>query len=182
MKVGRLLGLLMLVAFLKLLLAGKILFEGGTWAPPKAMAEEKVVESSNASRCPPELFEGLRVEREKLERERKEIELRKARLKLLEKQVERRLTALLELENSLEEKLRRIETIETERFKLLVRAYSEMRPSKAAGLLVNMEPEMAVRILSAMKSDQVARILAAMPPEKAAALAEALSGYPPKEF
>ena len=145
-------------------------------------AQEPSTGTSAPAQCPPELFEALRLERARLEERQKEILLREKRLKLLEAQVEKRLTALLELEDSLEKKLKRLETIENERFRLLVKAYSEMRPSKAAGLLMSMDPEMAVKILSAMKSDQVARILAAMPPEKAAPLAEALSGLPPKNF
>ncbi|OAQ20712.1 MotE family protein [Thermosulfurimonas dismutans] len=179
MKLSRLMSLLLIVGILKFSLAGLFMILKVESGFTEALAEEK---TSSQTSCPPELFEGLKIERKKLEERRKEIELQEKRLKLLEKQIERRLTALLELENSLEEKLEKIRTIETERFKLLVKAYSEMRPSKAAGLLVNMDPEMAVRILSAMKSDQVARILAAMPPQKAASLAEALSGYAPKEF
>jgi len=147
-----------------------------------AQARESSSPQATSTPCPPELFEALRIERIQLETRRKEILLREKRLKLLETQVERRLAALLELEDSLQKKLDRLETIENERFRLLVKAYGEMRPSKAARLLVSMEPEMAVKILSAMKSDQVARILAAMPPDKAAPLAEALSGLPPKKF
>jgi len=179
MKLSHLMSLLLILGVLKFSVGGLfILLNLGTGSQ-EALAEEK---ASSEKACPPELFEGLRIEREKLEKKQKEIELREKRLKLLEKQVERRLTALLELENSIEEKLAKLQTIQTARFKLLVKSYSEMRPSKAAGLLVNMDPEMAVKILSAMKSDQVARILAAMPPQKAASLAEALSGYSPKEF
>lgn len=64
----------------------------------------------------------------------------------------------------------------------MVKAYAEMRPAKAAQQLMNMDREMAVKILSQLKSTQVASILSAMPPEKAASLAEALSGYPLKEY
>ncbi len=178
MRSSKLVLILVVLVFLKLLLAGYYLF----WqrGPSRVMATES--KSNPFSACPPEIFESIRVEEEKLEKKRKELELKEARLKLLEKQIERRLSALLELESSVEKKLKRIETIETERFNLLVKAYSEMRPSKAASLLMNMEPEMAIKILSVMKSDQIAKILASMPPEKAAEMAEALSGYAPKEF
>ncbi len=178
MRVSKTFILLVNLALIKVFLSAAAFWNYGLKLP-EVQAQEKKTEQNG---CPPELFEALRIERRKLEERAKEITIREKRLKLLEQQVERRLTALLELENSLDEKLKKIQTIETERFKLLVKAYSEMRPSKAAGLLVNMDPEMAVRILSAMKSDQVARILAAMPPEKAAPLAEALSGISPKKF
>ncbi len=178
MKLSRVFFLLVNLALIKIFLAVAAFWNYGIKLPEVRAQEKK----TSQSRCPSELFEALRIERRKLEERAKEITIREKRLKLLEQQVERRLTALLELENSLDEKLKKIQVIESERFKLLVKAYSEMRPSKAAGLLVNMDPEMAVKILSAMKSDQVARILAAMPPEKAAALAEALSGISPKKF
>ncbi|MBX6423052.1 MotE family protein [Thermosulfurimonas sp. F29] len=177
MKPARLFFVLAFLALLKLILAITA-FERNLQAEVRSTK----VPSSPLGQCPPEIFEALRAERRKLEKRAREIDLREKRLKLLEKQVERRLAALLELEDSLDEKLREIRRIETERFNLLVKAYSEMRPSKAARLLMNMDPDMAVRILSAMKSDQVARILAAMPPEKAAPLAEALSGISPQKF
>jgi len=179
MRLSRLMSLLLIVGILKVSLAFFFALSQVRAGFNEALAKEK---TTSKVACPPELFEGLRMEREKLEKRRKEIEIQEKKLKLLEKQIERRLTALLELENSLEEKLQKIRTIETQRFNLLVKAYAEMRPSKAAGLLINMDSEMAVKILSALRSDQVARILAAMPPEKAASLAEALSGYPPREF
>ena len=179
MKLSRLMSLLLIVGILKVSLAFFFAISKVRASFNEALAQEK---TTSKVACPPELFESLRMEQEKLEKRRREIEIQEKTLKLLEKQIERRLTALLELENSLEEKLQKIRTIETQRFNLLVKAYAEMRPSKAAGLLINMDSEMAVKILSAMRSDQVARILAAMPPEKAASLAEALSGYPPKEF
>jgi len=175
MKPARLCFVLAFLALLKLILTV-------TAFERTLQAEVQSEKPPSLQQCPPELFEALRAERRRLEKRAREIELREKRLRLLEKQVERRLAALLELENSLDEKLKKIRRIETERFNLLVKAYSEMRPSKAARLLMNMDPDMAVRILSAMKSDQVARILAAMPPEKAAPLAEALSGISPQKF
>ena len=176
MKLSRLVFLLLMVVSVKLA-AGLYWWGLQLKAEPAWAQEEKTLPP-----CPPELFEALKVEQEQLEKKKQEIELREKRLRLLERQVERRLSALLELENSLEEKLQKIKQIENERFRLLVKAYGSMRPSKAAKLIVNMDQEMAVKILSALKSDQVGRILGAMPPEKAASLAEALSGYPPKEF
>ncbi|HFC98223.1 MAG TPA: hypothetical protein ENJ40_07190 [Thermosulfurimonas dismutans] len=175
---SRLLVLILLLALVKFFLSLGTLLDLYL-NPAEVRAEEK---TAAAPQCPPEIFEALRIEREKLEERAKQLTLREKRLRLLDQQVERRLAALLELENSVDEKLKKIRTIETKRFKLLVKAYSEMRPSKAARLLMNMDQDMAVKILSAMKSDQVARILAAMPPEKAAPLAEALSGISPQKF
>ncbi len=132
--------------------------------------------------CPPEVSDFLLVERERLLQRLRQLESRERELKLLEKKIEEQINALTQLSVEVDEKLKKISAIQDERVKLLVKAYAEMRPAKAAQQLMNMDREMAVKILSQLKSTQVASILSAMPPEKAASLAEALSGYPPKEY
>lgn len=132
--------------------------------------------------CPPEVSDFLLVERERLLQRLRQSESRERELKLLEKKIEEQINALTQLSVEVDEKLKKISAIQDERVKLLVKAYAEMRPAKAAQQLMNMDREMAVKILSQLKSTQVASILSAMPPEKAASLAEALSGYPPKEY
>lgn len=132
--------------------------------------------------CPPEVSDFLYVEREKYLQKLREVEKRERELRLLEKKIEEQLNALTQLSLEVEEKLQRISAIHDQRTKLLIKAYSEMRPAKAAQQLMNMNREMAVKILSQLKSEQIASILSAMPPDKAAYLAEALSGYPPKEY
>ncbi len=132
--------------------------------------------------CPPEISDFLLLEKERLLKKQRELESRERELKLLEKRIEEQINALRQLSLEVEEKLNRISAIQDERVKLLVKAYSEMKPTKAAQQLMNMDKEMAVKILSQLKSSQVASILSAMPPEKAAILAEALSGHPPREY
>ncbi|MFN3921802.1 MAG: MotE family protein [Caldimicrobium sp.] len=132
--------------------------------------------------CPPEISDLLNLEKEKILQRAKELESKERELKLLEKRLEEQMNALTQLSQDVEEKLNKISAIQDERVKLLVKAYSEMSPSKAAQQLINMDREMAVKILAQLKSNQVASILSAMPPDKAATLAEALSGYPPKEY
>ena len=132
--------------------------------------------------CPPEFSEILALERAKLYEKEKKIELREKELKILEKRIQEQMAALKDLEITIDKKLNKIEAIQDQRVKLLVKAISEMRASKAAKLLLNMDKDMAVKILSQLKSSQVASILSAMPPNKAAYLSEALSGYPPKEY
>ena len=186
MKVSKVVWILVLAAFLKLSLSGLYFYYARTGRlslkPALALAEVKKDQAPDPSRCPEELFRALRVERERLARERARLEQRRKELDLLEKQVKRRLASLASLEQELDRKLAELRTLKNERFKLLVGVYSTMKPSKAARLLEAMEPEMAIKILSALKTDQVARILSAMPPEKAASLAESLSGLPPREM
>ncbi|HBT04752.1 MAG: MgtE intracellular region [Thermodesulfobacterium sp. 37_54] len=131
--------------------------------------------------CPPDFADFLQVERQRLSDKEKELRLKQEELKLLEARIQEQLTSLKELEASVEEKLNRIQAVQDERTKLLVRAISEMKPSKAADILINMDKDMAVKILSQLKSSQVASILSAMPPDKAASISESLSGKEGKE-
>jgi flagellar motility protein MotE (MotC chaperone) len=137
--------------------------------------------SMSNSNCLEELRASLLQEKEALEVEKRDLLAKKEELLLMEKRVQEQMAALKELINNAEAKLQELKGIQDERFKLLVKSYSEMRPSKAAQMLVNMDREMAAKILSQLPSSQVANILAAMPPDKAAALVEAMAGAPAKE-
>ena len=188
MKISKWLPILLMVALLKVSVSGFYLFyarngkfalglEEAKAAPPKETPKKEL-----PPKCPEALFQALKAEREKIAKERRELEKKKRDLALLEEQVTRRLATLKTLEEELDKKLTELRTIKNKRFKLLVGAYGNMKPSKAAKLIEAMEPEMAIKILSALKTEQVARILSAMPPDKAASLAEALSGLPPREM
>ncbi len=139
-------------------------------------------EKKSFESCPPEFTRILFIEKEKLLKKEEELRAKEKELKLLEKRIKEQIAVLKDLEASVEEKLNKIRIIQNKRFKLLVKAYSEMQPSKAAQRILNMDRDMAIKILSQLKSEKVASILSAMPPEKAASLSEALSGYPPKEY
>ncbi len=184
MKVFRLAPVLVLLALLKLVLTGIYFYAAETgylsWPSASALAETEVQKETPS--CPEDLFRALRVEKERLASQEEEIKRREKNLALLEEQIKKRLASLSNLEEEIDRKLTELRVIKNERFKLLVGAYANMKPSKAAKLLEAMEPQMAIKILSALKTEQVARILSAMPPEKAASLAESLSGLPPREM
>ncbi|OAG28168.1 MotE family protein [Thermodesulfatator autotrophicus] len=187
MKTSKLMSLVLILAFIKFILAGTyfFLFHQGKFSLglSEAKAEAKAkVEKEDIFSCPKALYEALRIEKERLAKEKEVLSQKKEKLALMEKQIQRRLAALESLNEEVEQKLNELKTIKTKRFKLLVGAYGNMKPSKAAKLLEAMEPDMAIKILSALKTEQVARILSAMPPEKAASLAESLSGLPPREM
>ncbi len=183
MKIFKLAPVLVLLAFLKLLFTGAYFYAAKTgrlsWPSALALAETK---KETPPACPEDVFRALRTEKERLAAKEEEINRREKSLNLLEEQVKKRLASLTNLEEEIDKKLAELRTIKSQRFKLLVGAYANMKPSKAAKLLEAMEPEMAIKILSALKTEQVARILSAMPPEKAASLAESLSGLPPREL
>jgi flagellar motility protein MotE (MotC chaperone) len=161
--------------FLKALL---LAFYAGAEMSGSSLPQNATMRGSN---CLEELRTSLLQEKEALEAEKRDLLAKKEELLLMEKRVQEQMSALKELINNAEAKLQELKGIQDERFKLLVKSYSEMKPSKAAQMLVNMDRETAVKILSQLKSSQVANILAAMPPDKAAALAEAMTGSPAKE-
>jgi len=138
-------------------------------------------ETSTDTGCFEEIRASLLQEKEAIEAEKRELLAKREELLLLEKRTQEQIAALKELINNAEAKLQELKGIQDERFMLLVKSYAEMRPSKAAQQLMNMDRVTAVKILSQLKSSQVASILAAMPPEKAAALAEAMTGAPANE-
>lgn len=139
-------------------------------------------EGNKISSCPPELYESLILERQRLYEKAKKLELKERELQILEKRIQEQIASLKDLEATIDKKLSEIEGVQDQRVKLLVKALSEMRASKAAEMLINMDKDMAVKLLSQLKSSEIANILSAMPPDKAASLSEALSGYPPKEY
>jgi len=161
--------------FLKALL---LAFYAGAEISGSSIPQNATMSNSN---CLEELRTSLLQEKEALEAEKRELLTKKEELLLMEKRVQEQMAALKELINNAEVKLQELKGIQDERFRLLVKSYSEMRPSKAAQMLINMDRETAVKILSQLKSSQVANILAAMPPDKAAALVEAMTGAPAKE-
>lgn len=174
LKIRDLLGLLIFLGAIKLILVLGVI--------SSKVYKVEAKEENILAGCPPEISEMLVLERAKLYEKAKELELREKELQVLEKRIHEQMAALKDLEATIDKKLSQIETIQDQRVKLLVKAISEMRASKAAEVLLNMDKDMAVKILSQLKSTQVASILSAMPPEKAASLSEALSGYPPKEY
>ncbi len=187
MKLSRWVPVLVILAGTKVLFSSMLYYLYQTnrflFEPQEALAQATKDKKDQAlMNCPQEIFAALRAEKEHLAVEAQKIEKEKKDLQLLQDQVNKRLTTLTALEDEIERKLKEIQVIKTKRFKLLVGAYANMKPSKAAKLLVAMDQDMAIKILSALKTDQVARILSSMPPEKAASLAESLSGLPPKEL
>ncbi|MGC9108823.1 MAG: MotE family protein [Caldimicrobium sp.] len=173
-KTGPLFKLVFLFVIIKFLLGGVYVYSEYVKSPTQR--------EGSMYNCPPEFSDFLVLEKRRLLDKERELEAREKELKLLEKKLQEQMNALTALSQEVEEKLNKITAVRDERIKLLVKAYAEMSPKKAAEQLLNMDRDMAIKILSQMKSNQVASILSAMPPEKAANLAEALSGYPPREY
>ena len=67
------------------------------------------------------------------------------------------------------------ETVEQDKIRHLIKAYSAMKPQKAASLVEKLEITFAIELLSRMKGEAVGNILSFVKVEKAARISEALA-------
>ena len=68
----------------------------------------------------------------------------------------------------------RKQAVEGQKIKKLIKAYSAMKPQKAASLVERLEMGFAIELLSQMKGEAVGNILSFVDTEKGARLSEAL--------
>ena len=79
------------------------------------------------------------------------------------------------LRNEIKSELVRKESIERQKLKHLIKAYSAMKPQSAAGLIERLDTEFAVELLSQMKGEEVGQILTHVEKSKAARLIEGIA-------
>jgi len=113
---------------------------------------------------------------------RKEINEKLDRLTRLRDEIKAELKAETELKAAKEaekEKRKAQEKAEkAQRLRLLKKAYSSMKPQKAAGLMEKLELGFAIELLSEMKGDAVGQILSFVDMERAAKISEGLANLP----
>ena len=66
-------------------------------------------------------------------------------------------------------------TVQEQKLKHLIKAYSAMKPQKAASLIEKLEITFAIELLSKMKGDAVGNILSFIEIDKAAKISERLA-------
>ncbi|MBW2001714.1 MAG: hypothetical protein JRI30_04265, partial [Deltaproteobacteria bacterium] len=65
-------------------------------------------------------------------------------------------------------------TVQTQKLKHLIKAYSAMKPQKAASLIEKLDMTFSIELLSRMKGDAVGNILSFIEIDKAAKISEQL--------
>ena len=111
----------------------------------------------------------------RLRREEKELEKKKAELFVIQEEISRKIDTLSKIRNEIKSQMAKKETIAQQKVKHLIKAYSAMKPQRAANLIERLDKEFAVALLSKMKGEEVGKILSFVKEEKAARLVEALA-------
>lgn len=123
------------------------------------------------------VFALMENERQELQRERQDLDLRKNELKTLEvsvdnkiKEIDEKLEDLKSLQRKIEKLLAEKSNREKERIENLSAIYEKMIPARAALAISRMEPVLATDILANMKPKAAARILDQLDKQKTSQL------------
>lgn len=126
---------------------------------------------------PEEKIELKFIQKKKIELDEKEYALEKKAeaLLVIQEDINKKLALIKQLRNEITNKVIEQETIENEKLKHIVKAYSAMKPRKAASLVEKLDIGFAVEILSKMKAEEVGNILSNVTIEKAAKISKNLA-------
>ena len=116
------------------------------------------------------------VIRVKVEVEKEKERLRREREDLLaiQEDINRKLTDLSQIRNEIKAQMETKKSLDEQKMKHLVKAYTAMKPQAAAGLVERLELPFAVDVLSRMQGDTVGSILSFVEKEKAAKICQGL--------
>lgn len=109
-----------------------------------------------------------------LEKEKNELEKKRVVLLAIQEEINNKIVTLTQLRNEIRSEMARKKTFEDKKIKHLIKAYSAMKPQKAASLIEKLDMEFTLELLSKMKGDIVGKILTYVNIDKAAQISEAL--------
>lgn len=177
--------LLVAVLVFKIMLASMFIFRVKTdpvfWGM-KAMAaeQEKTVEiHTNRPDAGPEdnkIDMGLLIQKKAdLQAQEEALAKQKVELAAIREDINSKFEKLSQLRNEIKTELARKETIERQKLKHLIKAYSAMKPQNAAALIEKLDQKFAVELLANLKGETVGGILSFMEKDKAAKIIEGLA-------
>jgi flagellar motility protein MotE (MotC chaperone) len=111
----------------------------------------------------------------KLTEQEQELEKKREELLALQEEINNKIAKLTELRNEIKGMMASKETVEQDKIRHLIKAYSAMKPQKAASLVEKLDITFAIELLSRMKGEAVGNILSFVNVEKAAKISEALA-------
>jgi len=117
----------------------------------------------------------LLKKKDELEKEEEELKKKREELMAIQEEINNKITTLTQLRNEIRADMAKRETVEGRKLKHLIKAYSAMKPQKAASLIEKLNMRFAVELLSNMKGDAVGNILSFVETEKAAKISEQLA-------
>jgi flagellar motility protein MotE (MotC chaperone) len=112
---------------------------------------------------------------DQLKEKEKDLQRRNAELMAFQTEIDRKIEELTKLRNEIKSQIARKESIERQKLKHLIKAYSAMKPQSAAGLVERLDKQFAVELLSQMKGEAVGQILTYVDKDKAAKLIEGIA-------
>lgn len=156
--------------------------------PEEKIAELSVISSknipennvtTNLTKSEIELLKELSKRREKLEDDKKDIDIRQQVLKATENKIDQKIVELKHLQVQLEELMKQYDHKENTKLLSLVKIYETMKPKEAAKIFNELEMPILLRVVSNMKEVKVAPIIANMDSTKARDLSMELANQKP---
>lgn len=105
-----------------------------------------------------------------------ELKAQEEELLAVREELNGKIEQLTRLRNEIKADLAKKDEVDGQKLKQLVKAYSAMKPQKAAELIEKLDKNFAVDLLSQMKGETVGAILSSLDREKAARIIEGLGG------
>ena len=99
----------------------------------------------------------------------------KAELLAIQAEINRKIETLTRLRNEIRAQMNQKKSMEDAKLRHLIKAYSAMKPQKAATLIEKLDINFAIELLSKMKGDTVGNILTFVEVGKAAKISEGLA-------
>jgi flagellar motility protein MotE (MotC chaperone) len=110
-----------------------------------------------------------------LNKEEEDLAKKRAELMALQEEINNKIAILTQLRKEIMAQMAIKEIVEEKKLKHLIKAYSAMKPQKAASLVERLDMDFAIALLSKMKGDVVGNILSFVDTEKAARISEQLA-------
>lgn len=131
-------------------------------------------------------FEGLEDKKKLIQEQEEQLRLEQERLDALKKEIEEKIEKLSGLNRQIEESLAKLKREETENERLkrvaeekkmaqLVKVFSSMKPKKAGEIVNNMDLEVAKKMFLKMKGERAGQILSYVNSDRAAKISEKLT-------
>lgn len=136
---------------------------------------------SNMSKSEIELLKELSKRREKLDEDKKNIEMRQQVLKATENKLDQKVVEMKTLQSQLEGLMKQYDQKENSKIMSLVKIYETMKPKDAAKIFNELEMPILLKVVSNMKEVKVAPIIASMDSGKARDLSMELARQKPIE-
>ena len=117
----------------------------------------------------------LIMKKAEIEKEEERLVKKRAELMAIQKDITSKIAKLTQLRNEIRAQMATKKTAQEQKLKHLIKAYSAMKPQKAASLIEKLEITFAIELLSEMKGDTVGNILSFIELDKAAKICEKLA-------